>query len=179
MVIAKKICLTCGESYSPTGNAQRYCTPCKPRAYCGRLCTKCSTNPCTGASPWCRECLNRLEATRRIKLKQAGACENCVVAPCRTGKNTCQECADTISQRECEKRSDNKRLAVEWAGGKCFDCGFTTDVLEVYDFHHLDPTKKDFTLGYLVNFSWERMLPELEKCVMLCANCHRIRHYTT
>jgi hypothetical protein len=45
------------------------------------------------------------------------------------------------------------------------------------DFHHLDPTKKDLSIAKLVsNKSKQRMLDEIKKCVVVCANCHRKIH---
>ena len=43
------------------------------------------------------------------------------------------------------------------------------------DFHHIDPEAKDFTIADNMT-SWERILPELAKCVLLCARCHREVH---
>lgn len=43
------------------------------------------------------------------------------------------------------------------------------------DFHHLDPREKDFTLSEGMT-SWERIRPELAKCVLLCCRCHREAH---
>lgn len=48
----------------------------------------------------------------------------------------------------------------------------------VLDFHHKDPTKKDGSVGYIAGrFSKKRILEEIEKCVVLCSNCHRDLHY--
>lgn len=46
------------------------------------------------------------------------------------------------------------------------------------DFHHLDPTKKDASLGDAKrqNWSFKRLKREIDKCVVLCANCHRKVH---
>ena len=60
-------------------------------------------------------------------------------------------------------------------GSKCSDCGIESKYQEIYDFHHLDPNHKDFMIGKC-DKSFSKIVEELEKCVMLCANCHRIRH---
>ena len=46
------------------------------------------------------------------------------------------------------------------------------------DFHHLDPTKKDYTVSQTMwsGASIKKILTEIEKCVVLCANCHRKEH---
>ena len=86
----------------------------------------------------------------------------------------CKACrVDAVTRR----RKKVKQMSVEYKGGKCFDCGFESDYYDVYDFHHLDPSKKDFGVSYKgYTKSWEKVKVELDKCVMLCANCHRIRH---
>ncbi len=66
-----------------------------------------------------------------------------------------------------------KKRAVIHMGGRCHDCKQQFP-LGVYDFHHLDPTQKDFSISKKTNF--EEVKVELDKCVMLCKNCHSIRH---
>ena len=86
----------------------------------------------------------------------------------------CKKCAVEAVQRRREKI---KQQAVEYMGGKCTDCGFETEHLGVYEFHHPDPNEKDFAISQNgATRSWEKTAAELDKCVMLCANCHRIRH---
>lgn len=53
----------------------------------------------------------------------------------------------------------------------------TTSVLKLFEFHHKDPSEKDFGIaekGHTI--SEVKMKSELDKCVMLCANCHREEH---
>ncbi len=67
-------------------------------------------------------------------------------------------------------------MAVAYKDGKCQRCGYDR-CIEALEFHHMDPTKKDFSIsskGY--TRSWKRVQKELDKCVMLCANCHRETH---
>lgn len=40
------------------------------------------------------------------------------------------------------------------------------------DFHHLDPTQKDFGVSNISTQSWERIMEEINKCVLVCKNCH-------
>ena len=75
-----------------------------------------------------------------------------------------------------KRRKKIRQMAVEYKGGKCERCGYNR-YIEALEFHHLDSTKKDFNVsqhGY--TRSWERVVKELEKCIMLCANCHRELH---
>lgn len=72
-----------------------------------------------------------------------------------------------------------KQQAVDYLGGKCIRCGYNK-CLAALEFHHPDPKVKEQKLTYIVcRWSWERVLPELTKCVLVCSNCHREIHYGT
>jgi hypothetical protein len=60
-------------------------------------------------------------------------------------------------------------------GGECVICKLRGPDC-IYDFHHMDPEEKDFTLGSWKFKCWETIVSELKKCVMLCSNCHREFH---
>ena len=75
-----------------------------------------------------------------------------------------------------KRRVDNKYKAIEYLGGKCYDCGLVSNFRAVYDFHHRNPEEKEFDPGSILHYSWKRIVAELDKCDLLCANCHRIRH---
>ena len=73
-----------------------------------------------------------------------------------------------------EKGRKNKLKAIEYLGGHCTDCGNEFPSY-VYDFHHIDPKLKECAVTRLMGRRWENIVPELDKCILLCANCHRIR----
>lgn len=74
------------------------------------------------------------------------------------------------------RRKEIKRLSVEYKGGKCEKCGYDK-CIGALEFHHIDPTKKDFGIAEKGRtMSWERTKLELDKCIMVCANCHREIH---
>lgn len=58
----------------------------------------------------------------------------------------------------------------------CIKCGESD--IACLDFHHIDPKTKDDTVSRLLAYlrSKERILKEIEKCEVLCANCHRKFH---
>lgn len=69
-----------------------------------------------------------------------------------------------------------KIRAVDYMGGKCSECDYNRCV-EALQFHHLDPTQKDFGISEIgTNRSWETIKTELDKCVCLCGNCHTEVH---
>lgn len=72
-----------------------------------------------------------------------------------------------------KRRRTLKQKAVEYKGGRCVCCGYDNHV-GVLDFHHLDPSTKSFGIGAKgYTRSWERIVQELDKCILVCANCHR------
>ena len=80
-----------------------------------------------------------------------------------------------LNQKE---RGVNKKIkAVLVLGGKCTYCGYDKN-LSALEFHHTDPSAKEFALDLRVfsNLSDVKLNMELEKCVLLCANCHREVH---
>ena len=61
-------------------------------------------------------------------------------------------------------------------GRKCVDCGITS-AGPIYDLHHVDPKEKLFNIGAEIR-KWSKELEaEVDKCVLLCSNCHRLRHW--
>lgn len=75
-----------------------------------------------------------------------------------------------------KKRRDIKKRIVDYKGGQCESCGYIGHPA-VYDLHHKDPLAKDFSISRFGHSrSWSRVKSEIEKCILLCANCHREEH---
>lgn len=74
---------------------------------------------------------------------------------------------------------DRKIKAQEYKGNKCLDCNTiaTNSNYVIFEFHHLDPNTKDYDWTRLRLRSWSDITKELDKTVLLCSNCHRLRHY--
>jgi len=80
--------------------------------------------------------------------------------------------ADTTRRKKAKRRA-----LIEMLGDKCSDCGQQfPDVC--YDFHH-DGDKRD-DVARLINHnrSLDFLKEEASKCTLLCANCHRLRHFS-
>lgn len=74
---------------------------------------------------------------------------------------------------ELKKREEYRKFK---EGLKCIRCG--EDHIACLDFHHRDPSEKDGTVSSIArNNSTKKVLLEIEKCDILCANCHRKLHY--
>jgi predicted HNH restriction endonuclease len=92
------------------------------------------------------------------------------------GKRKYRERAAYFIQKVTERRRKLKEMAVDYKGGKCMVCGYKRCPAAL-DFHHIDPTKKDFSLSVRgLTRSWERIQSEVDKCLLVCANCHREIH---
>ena len=90
----------------------------------------------------------------------------------KDGSTRCGQC-----KRDSQKKRRNlyKTKLVEAHGSKCAICGYckTSNSLE---FHHSDSKKKEFSISSNDVGSFEKLLEESKKCIMICANCHREIH---
>ena len=76
-----------------------------------------------------------------------------------------------------ERRRKTKDMAIEYKGGKCEKCGYNK-CNGALEFHHLNPEEKDFSISTSgTTKSFERIKKEIDKCILVCANCHREIHY--
>ena len=78
-------------------------------------------------------------------------------------------------QHNRKSRRANKSRLVEYFGGKCVCCGYKRSLAGL-QFHHLDPSQKDFTISSQSKRNYEELLEEAKKCIMVCANCHAEIH---
>jgi transposase len=72
-------------------------------------------------------------------------------------------------------RQKNKERAIEYKGGECVNCGYKK-CSSALEFHHTNPSEKDFGPSKNMNIAWEKLKKELDKCILVCANCHREIH---
>lgn len=112
----------------------------------------------TGFGAWCKRCAS---ANTRQHYKSWTKDQGWVEAKRERGRSLAREA---------------KRRAVDYMGGGCHDCGNVYPDY-VYDFHHLSGDTKVDNPSAVLKRSWESAKEELDKCVMVCANCHRERHY--
>lgn len=92
----------------------------------------------------------------------------------RTRENNPQKLKNRFDY-SLDRRRKSKSFWVQKFGGSCLHCkGIFPDA--VYEFHHTDPSSKDKTPAQLFVHKYSIIEKELAKCIMLCANCHRIEH---
>jgi len=86
------------------------------------------------------------------------------------------DCKTTNSYKVQKCRRNNKQKAVDYKGGKCKTCGYNK-CIDALVFHHVDPNKKDFGISANgTTRAWNKVKEELDKCILLCANCHTELH---
>ena len=83
-------------------------------------------------------------------------------------RKSCNRC------RISEWRYRTKQRLVEYRGGKCLVCNYKRN-LSSLDFHHIDPSKKDFGISRYSR-GIEDLKKEVDKCALLCSNCHAEVH---
>lgn len=96
-------------------------------------------------------------------------CESCKKPLTGKQKTICNKCCVVRARRV------RKIKALEYKGGMCGLCGFSKCV-RALTFHHRDPSKKEIGIGSGSAFSWKRVVVELDKCDLLCMNCHATLH---
>jgi 5-methylcytosine-specific restriction endonuclease McrA len=80
---------------------------------------------------------------------------------------------EALIKAVAKRRKKLKSLAIEYKGGKCQICGYKKCV-GALELHHINKAEKSFGIGDKgYTRSWDKVRAELDKCILLCANCHR------
>ena len=88
-------------------------------------------------------------------------------------KRTYKDRVKYLTQAVAKRRRKIKLMAIEYKGGKCQVCSYHK-YQGGLDLHHINPKTKSFGIGDKgYTQSWEKVRAELDKCVLVCANCHR------
>lgn len=87
----------------------------------------------------------------------------------------CKGCINLNNKTRVRKL---KQQAIEYMGGQCQKCGYNK-CPGAMDFHHTNPEEKDFGISKVNGKSFESIKNELDKCILLCSNCHRELHYNS
>lgn len=91
-------------------------------------------------------------------------------------KQTADEKRRSNYKRVRERRRTLKKKAVLYKGGKCERCGYDKCIWAL-DFHHKNKKEKLFSISQFTCLGWEKIKKELDKCMIICANCHREVHH--
>lgn len=92
-----------------------------------------------------------------------------------TRRSECKECHTSyMKQKYQEKKNEIQTIKAQLSCAKCGDKrGY------VLDFHHLNPEEKENTIARMLSNRYElnKVYDEINKCIVLCANCHREFHH--
>lgn len=136
--------------------SRKFCLDCSPF---GQHNTKDLT--ASEETKLCRRCGNVRPALEFYQRKNRSG----ITPYCK--KCTCQQTIDR--QRQLKQR------AIDYKGGRCQSCGYDR-CIAAFEFHHIEPDKKDFSITWARKKSFEKIIQELNKCLLVCSNCHREIH---
>ena len=77
--------------------------------------------------------------------------------------------------RDAGRWVNRKKQAIEYLGNSCVRCGNSYEY-PAMQFHHRDPSTKEMGWNKMRLGSWKSITRELNKCDLICANCHAIIH---
>lgn len=79
-----------------------------------------------------------------------------------------------------KRRIALKNKAIIYKGSKCIRCNLTFPETPqfIFDFHHRDPSTKNINWTGIRKHGWKKIKEEIDKCDLVCANCHRYIEYS-
>lgn len=80
----------------------------------------------------------------------------------------CKPCCSKIT---IDRQQQQKIKCIDYKGGRCVVCSYNRCNRSLH-FHHLNPAEKEFSLAKYRNRSWTTTKAELDKCILVCSNCH-------
>ena len=87
-------------------------------------------------------------------------------------QNKKQKPDSRIIENKRMRRKANREKLHEIKAAPCTDCGVTY-IPAVMEYDHLSDKIKN--IADLMDYSWDYICKEIEKCELVCANCHRVR----
>lgn len=159
-----------------------------------KKCKKCGKEFVRANCNFCYECLpsglsESARHTAKNKLEREInpiilTCKNCnkdfILPYGEVNRLYCYDCMPKgLSKKEQSViiRKMGKIKALKYLGGKCICCGFNQYPSSL-EFHHIDESTKHFNIANKITSAQlnEALYKELDKCVILCSNCHRAYH---
>ena len=126
---------------------------------------------CLKCSPFGKHNTTRLHETERTSAGQHCRCSICdrEYSYSKKSGHTTQKCNSCMVNARRIKLKDRM---IEYKGGQCIHCGYCRSV-QALEFHHRNPATKKFVLSGSHCRRWEIIKKELDKCDLVCSNCHR------
>jgi hypothetical protein len=145
-------------------HSRRYCLSCSPFGTKDRRSPEDRSKDEDG----CRKC-SRCQKRKPLNKK------NFIPVKRKFGPQFSTYCRPCESEKGTEWRRKRKIQCVKYKGGRCEICGYDKSINALH-FHHKDPKKKELTIGTHCGRNWQIVRKELDKCSLLCANCHAEKH---
>lgn len=131
---------------------------------------------CLDCKPLDEKISDGMSINSKLRLENKKQCSKCEeikdFSNFYKGESCCKKCWD-----KRQKKRKNFLYQSLKSDLFCSVCGYDK-CIEALEFHHIDPTQKDYYISYLVEKgSVNKLKEELKKCIVLCSNCHRELHY--
>lgn len=129
----------------------------------------------------CKKCSQDKDLSEFSKLKAAKDGLNYICRVCQRSANNklwqayYTDNKEWLLSAQREKQRKRTRLLAELKSKPCADCKQSYPYY-VMDFDHVKG-EKEFVMAKCGNLAWSRVLSEVEKCDVVCANCHRARTF--
>lgn len=129
-----------------------------------------------GYSYVCKSCQRLRDKAKYLEIKESGKVQK--YKEQNEEKIRAYNIEYQRSYRGSGRKQERKLQMCDYKGGKCVLCGLISSERNIaaFDFHHLNPKEKEYGPSDMTNMRWSRITEELDKCVLLCSNCHRIIH---
>ena len=112
------------------------------------------------------------------KTKPDGLQRICKICSREADRKTYKKTSSEQPRIRLDRNKITRARKAEWVNNYkkqgCAKCGESR--IHVIDFHHIDPTQKKFDIG-IRQSSYELLMEEIAKCILLCSNCHRDFHH--
>jgi len=137
---------------------------------CGKIRILSSRKYCLKCSPFGGH------NTKQIHEMKEAHKTNCVCTKCakqfvyKRSKGGSTKICGSCSVSAFRKRRKQKALH-HLGGASCSLCGYKASTRSL-DFHHKNPSIKSFTISNNYHKKWEILKEELDKCIVVCKNCH-------
>ncbi len=125
-------------------------------------------NYCLECSPFGKHNTKRIH----IEIDNKRTCSMCGIeyqGGHHKHKDKCGNC------RSVYYRNKTKQQAIDYKGGKCSVCDYNK-CLGALHFHHVHPEEKKFTIASYGFNKFDSLVEELDKCILVCSNCHSEIH---
>lgn len=158
--MVKVICVVCGKEFESIKSTKKYCSDnCRNEARRIKYAEQ--------------QVLKEKKPPKQMGEKQCLICGK-VFRPKTPAANQRQCCYDCMPEGVQLKRGDFLAKLKQSRGGKCERCGYDK-CIQALEFHHIDPSQKDFTISN-DHFKLKEAVEESKKCIIICSNCHKELH---